>query len=217
MWTSCCVWWYKFQPSSSKFFWAELEITIFGQNWQVSQGCHSNGPIYHDEILQVHSTCPGVHLMSLHQTAIYNSLGAISESLIFQRFWAEIRSFSLKTLRLLQFLSWRPASGFIRKLIILPRDTRRGFPIYIVVSEKSELKMASVGQKWGFSMLPWQRCTGAGKTTKSPGRVIDIHVPAKFHQDRFSHLGCRGATHIQTSRMTYSVTGLNRKKTKLID
>ena len=165
--TSCCVWWYKFHPSSSKFFLTELEITIFGQNWQVSQGCHSNGPIYHDEILQVHSTCPGVHLMSLHQTAIYNSLGAIGESLIFQRFRDEIRSFSPKTYLLLQFLRYRSGNGLIRKLMILRKSPRSRLCTFVLVAEKMAPKVPTVAQKWSFSRLPGKRNIG----TRNPDNM----------------------------------------------
>ena len=155
--TSCCVWWYKFHPSSSKFFLTELEITIFYQNWQVSQGCHSNGPIYHDEILQVYSTYPGVHLMSLHQTPIYNSLGAISESLIFQRLWAEIRNFSPKTYLLLQFWRYRSGNRLIRNVMILRKTPSRGLCNFVLVAEKMAVKVTTVAQKWSFSRLPWKR------------------------------------------------------------
>ena len=119
MWTSCCVWWYKFHRSSSKFFLTELEIAIFGQNWQVFQGCHSNRLTHHHEILLAHRAQVTSHFMSISRSSISKSLRVMSQSLTFRCSEADIRYFSLKTYLLLQFSEFSAENEFVWKLMTL--------------------------------------------------------------------------------------------------
>ena len=66
-------------------------MSIFAEKLQVFQGCHSNRTTYRLQTWYVNRARTAVHLMSLHQSAICNSLGSMDESLIFRRLQAENR------------------------------------------------------------------------------------------------------------------------------